>query len=56
MNDEFYEEVKVELRRMGTQSKLFKLVKAEMQKRGHWKNKPRGWHVSGTNPGPPKSR
>jgi hypothetical protein len=27
---------------MNTRSKLFGLIKKEMQKRGHWKNKPRG--------------
>ena len=30
------------LAEMGEQSKLYLLVKAEMKRRGHWKNKPRG--------------
>lgn len=30
------------LKQMTPQSKLFKLVKAEMKRRGYWKNKARG--------------
>lgn len=30
------------LKNMTTSSKLYQLIKAEMVRRGHWKNKPRG--------------
>lgn len=30
------------IKEMGTQSKLYKIVKHEIKRRGHWKNLPRG--------------
>lgn len=35
-------ELETELKRMSARSKLFAIVKAEMQTRGYWKNKARG--------------
>jgi hypothetical protein len=35
-------ELEEELRQMKPHSPIYKLVKAELQRRGHWKNKPRG--------------
>jgi hypothetical protein len=36
------EELRKMLRKMSPRSKLFKLIKEEMTKRGHWKALPRG--------------
>jgi hypothetical protein len=35
-------ELELELSKMSSRSKLFAIVKTEMVKRGHWKNKSRG--------------
>lgn len=35
-------ELEEEMRRMTPRSPLYKLIKAEMERRGHWKRLPRG--------------
>lgn len=37
-----YNELEKALKEMQPRQRLFELVKAEMKRRGHWKNKPRG--------------
>jgi len=37
-----WEELRVALSKMGPHSKLYKVVQAEMKKRGNWRNAPRG--------------
>jgi hypothetical protein len=37
-----YDEVERQLKDMQPYHKLYKLVQAEMKRRGHWKAKPRG--------------
>lgn len=37
-----YNELEQALRDMNERQKLFTIIKAEMQRRGHWKNLPRG--------------
>jgi hypothetical protein len=37
-----YAAIEKALEEMKPRSKLFGLIKAEMKRRGHWKNKPRG--------------
>lgn len=39
-------ELEEELPKMKPHSPMFKMIKAELQKRGHWKNKTRGFHVA----------
>lgn len=40
-----YDELEKELRAMKPRSKLFILVRSEMERRGHWKRRIRGFHV-----------
>lgn len=40
-------ELEDELKRMKSHSPSFKLIKAELKRRGHWKDLPRGWQVAG---------
>jgi hypothetical protein len=37
-----WEDIRQELATMTRRSKLYKLIKAELVKRGNWKNRPRG--------------
>lgn len=37
-----YQDLEAKLAGMSNRSKLFKLIQAEMKKRGHWKAKARG--------------
>lgn len=47
INNKSDEELRKMLRKMSPRSKLFKLIKEEMTKRGHWRQKPRGLPFTG---------
>lgn len=42
-----FEHLEHAIKNMTKDSKLYKTIKEEIKKRGHWKNLPRGWKVAG---------
>ena len=44
-----FEQLKWELQNMSSRSKLFQLLKSELEKRGHWKQSARGNPMKGYN-------
>lgn len=42
-----FEHLEHAIQHMTVNTKLYKAIKAELKKRGHWKDAPRGWYAAG---------